>query len=100
MLAVARTLPPLSGTAITWIEGSAVAMEFPDASFDVILCQQGVQFFPDKTAALREMHRVLVPGGRVLLSVWKTAGPYNIAVGKALEQHVSVETATRYRAHG
>jgi hypothetical protein len=44
------------------------------------------------------MHRVLVPGGRVLLSVWKSAGPYNLAVGEALERHVGVETATKYRA--
>lgn len=98
MLAVARTLPPPSGPAIVWVEGSATAMELPDASIDVILCQQGLQFFPDKLAALREMHRVLVPGGRVLLSVWKSAGPYNIAVSDALEKHVGTETATKYRA--
>ena len=98
MLAVARALPPPSGASITWIEGSALAIDLPDASFDVIVCQQGFQFFPDQPAALREMHRVLVPGGRVLLSVWKSAGPYNIAVGEALERHVDPETATRYRA--
>ena len=98
MLAVARSLPPAPGAAVTWVEGSAVAMDLPDASIDVILCQQGLQFFPDKPAALREMHRVLVPGGRVLLSVWKSAGPYNIAVGEALERHVGAETATQYRA--
>ena len=98
MLAVARSLPPAPGAAVTWVEGSAVAMDLPDASIDVILCQQGLQFFPDKPAALREMHRVLVPGGRVLLSVWKSAGPYNIAVGEALDRHVGAETATKYRA--
>jgi len=98
MLAVARALPPPSGPNIVWVEGSAVAMDLPDASIDVILCQQGLQFFPDRLAALREMHRVLVPGGRVLLSVWKSAGPYNIAVGEALEQHTGTETATKYRA--
>jgi ubiquinone/menaquinone biosynthesis C-methylase UbiE len=37
------------------------------------LCQQGLQFFPEKLVALREMHRVLVSGGRVLLSVWRSA---------------------------
>jgi len=98
MLAVARTLPSPSGASITWAEGSAMAMDLPDASFDVILCQQGLQFFPDKPKALREMHRVLAPGGRIRLSVWKSAGPYNIAVGEALEKHVGTETATKYRA--
>lgn len=94
MLAVARTMSP----AIRWFEGSAVAMKFPDASFDVIVCQQGLQFFPDKLVALREMRRVLVRGGRALLSVWKSSSPYNIAVGEALEQYVGVETAIKYRA--
>jgi ubiquinone/menaquinone biosynthesis C-methylase UbiE len=48
-----------------------MAMDLPDSSFDVVLCQQGLQFFPDRGAALREVRRVLVPGGRALLSVWK-----------------------------
>jgi ubiquinone/menaquinone biosynthesis C-methylase UbiE len=38
MLAVARALPPPPGASITWVEGSAVAMDIPDASFDVIVC--------------------------------------------------------------
>jgi ubiquinone/menaquinone biosynthesis C-methylase UbiE len=98
MLAVARSLPPPAGASITWVEGDAGAMEFPDASFEVIMCQQGLQFFSDKPAALREMYRILVPGGRVVLSVWKSAGPYNVAIAEALEYHVSVEAATLYRA--
>ena len=98
MIAVARTLPAPAGRPIMWVEGSAMAIELPDASVDVILCQQGLQFFPEKLVALREMHRVLVSGGRVLLSVWKSAGPYNIAVAEALERHVDAETAKKYRA--
>jgi ubiquinone/menaquinone biosynthesis C-methylase UbiE len=98
MLAVARSLPPPAGASITWVQGDAVALDFADASFDVVLCQQGLQFFPDKPAALREMYRVLAPAGRVLLSVWKSAGPYNVAVGDALEKYVGVDTATRFRA--
>ena len=74
-------------------------MELPDGSIDVVLCQQGLQFFPEKLLALREMHRVLAPGGRGLLSVWKSAGPYNIAVGDALERHVDTDIATKYRAN-
>ena len=98
MLAVARAMPPEPGAALRWIEGSAVAMDLPDSSFDVILCQQGLQFFPDRDAALHEMLRLLVPGGRIALSVWKSPSPYNDAVGVALEQLVSEEAAAKYRA--
>jgi SAM-dependent methyltransferase len=98
MLAVARSLPSPSGPPITWIEGSAMAMNFPKASFDVILCQQGLQFFPDRPAALREMRRVLIPSGRVLLSVWRIMGPYHVAVVDALRWHVGAEAAATFSA--
>jgi ubiquinone/menaquinone biosynthesis C-methylase UbiE len=68
MLRVARSLPSPPGAPVTWVEGSALAMPLPDASFDVVLCQQGFQFFPDQAAGLQEPKRVLVPGGRVLLA--------------------------------
>jgi ubiquinone/menaquinone biosynthesis C-methylase UbiE len=71
MLAVARTLPSPGGAAIEWREGNALALSLPDHTFDLVLCQQGLQFFVDRSAALREMRRVLVPGGRVALSVWQ-----------------------------
>ncbi len=98
MLAVARSLPAPPGAAVAWIERSALDTGLPDRSFDVALCQQGLQFFPDKIAAMRETHRVLVPGGRVALSVWRTTGVYNSAVGKALRQHIGVEVASRFCA--
>lgn len=98
MLAVARALPLEPGASVSWIEGSASAIELPDASFDVILCQQGLQFFPDRDAALREMLRVLVPGGRLAFSVWKSASPYNDAVAETLGRLAGAETAAKYRA--
>lgn len=61
MLAVARRETP---SGVRWYEASAEVMSLPDASFDVVLCQMGLQFVRDRHAALREMHRVLVPGGR------------------------------------
>src|SRR4029450_2324224 len=70
MLAVARSLPAPNGAAIEWLERSALDLGLEDASFDVVLCQQGLQFFPDKALALREMRRVLDRGGRLALSVW------------------------------
>ena len=53
-----------------WHEGDALALPFGAASFDLVTCQQGLQFFPDRAAALAEMRRVLVPGGRVAVSCW------------------------------
>jgi SAM-dependent methyltransferase len=71
MLAVARTLAPPHGAAIDWREDDAVEPDLPDAAFDLVLCQQGLQFFPDRAAALRHVRRVLRPGGRLALAVWR-----------------------------
>ena len=70
MLAVARTHPAAPGTPdIEWIQGNALALPFAEASFDVVLCQQGFQFFPDCALTSAELRRVLVPGGRAMLLV-------------------------------
>ena len=45
-------------------------LPFADGSFEVVFCQQGLQYFPDRAAAMREMSRVLTPGGRLSLNVW------------------------------
>jgi ubiquinone/menaquinone biosynthesis C-methylase UbiE len=71
MLAVARKLTPPQGAAIDWREGDAVEPDLPDAAFDLVLCQHGLQFFPDRAAALRHVRRVLRPGGRLALAVWR-----------------------------
>jgi ubiquinone/menaquinone biosynthesis C-methylase UbiE len=71
MLRVAGTCARREGReAIAWFRGDVTGMPFSPGEFDTVLCQQGLQFFPDKAAALREMNRVLVPGGRLALSVW------------------------------
>jgi ubiquinone/menaquinone biosynthesis C-methylase UbiE len=70
MLAVGRSLPPPAGASIEWHEGSADALPFGDGGFGVVLCQLGLQFFPDRPAALGEMRRVLAAGGRVGTSVF------------------------------
>jgi ubiquinone/menaquinone biosynthesis C-methylase UbiE len=98
MLAVARSLATRPGAPITWIEGSAMTMKLPNASFDVVFCQQGLQFFPDRLAALREMRRVLRPSCRALFSVWRGRGPYHTAVSDALSAHLGAEVAARFSA--
>jgi ubiquinone/menaquinone biosynthesis C-methylase UbiE len=70
MLAVARATAAASGRdSIQWYETPAEAMPLPDASFDVVFCQLALQFFGDRPAALKEMRRVLAPGGRILVNV-------------------------------
>ena len=100
MLAVARSLPELPGASIGWQEGNALALPFSDETFDVVLCQQGLQFFSDRPAALREMHRVLVPGGRVVLSVWGPLerNPGHAALVRALERHLDTAAASAMRS--
>jgi ubiquinone/menaquinone biosynthesis C-methylase UbiE len=71
MLAVARALPAPPGATIEWREGNAIRLDLPDDAFDLVLCQQGLQFFPDRAASVREMRRVLQDGGRVVISVWQ-----------------------------
>ena len=55
MLAAARSAAAAEGLSIDWQEGSAMKLPLADAACDVVLCQQGLQFFPDRPAALREM---------------------------------------------
>jgi ubiquinone/menaquinone biosynthesis C-methylase UbiE len=69
MLGVARALAAPSGATIQWQEGNALSLPFGKGDFDLVLCQHGLQFFADRVAALREMHRVLAPGGRALVIV-------------------------------
>jgi SAM-dependent methyltransferase len=66
MLAVAARLSP----GLRWQQGSAEALPFADQSFDAVVSQFGLMFFPDPVAGLREMRRVLVPGGRLAVAVW------------------------------
>jgi ubiquinone/menaquinone biosynthesis C-methylase UbiE len=91
MLSVARSIPS-PGAAIHWYETGAEAMPLPDGAFDVVLCQLGLQFVADRKAALREMRRVLVPGGRVLVSVPPPNGFFGV-LDEALARHAGDEAA-------
>jgi SAM-dependent methyltransferase len=95
MLAVARRLPTIVPPAIAWYEGNATLLPFPAACFDVVVAQQALQFIPDKAAALREMRRVLVPGGRLGLAVWRSTAhaPGWAILEAALARHVGAEAA-------
>jgi len=99
MLAVARSVPNL-GAPIEWVEGSALSLPFDDGSFDLVLCQLGLQFFPDRPLALREMKRVLAPSGRVALSVYSAIErtPAANAFVQALDRRLGPDASKIKRA--
>ncbi len=99
MLAVARTIPN-AGAPVEWIEGSALSLPFGDRTFDLALCQLGLQFFPDGPLALREMYRVLAKSGRVALSVFSAIErtPVANAFARALDQTLGPDASKIKRA--
>lgn len=98
VIEVARKVAGRNGTPVDWHCANALEMPFEDAAFDLCLCQQGIQFFPDRVAGLSEIRRVLKPSGRLVASLW---GPiaFNTghqAVVQALEsQNVDASPARR-----
>lgn len=88
MLTTAREISQCAGVNIEFSQGDAIALEFPDAAFDAVLCQQGIQFFPDKVGALKEMRRVLAPGGTIGIAVWGDPGPFIDSLADALGRHL------------
>jgi len=71
MIEVAKALEPPSAGTIEWLIAPAYPLAFADASFDVAFVQQGLQFFPDRGAAVAELRRVLVPDGRAAVTVYR-----------------------------
>jgi ubiquinone/menaquinone biosynthesis C-methylase UbiE len=96
MLAVARA----KSASIEWVEGSALDLPFEANSFDIVLCQLGLQFFPDRLLALEEMRRVLKPGGRAGLSVYSAIEqtPAAHAFVQALDKHLGAASSQTKRS--
>jgi ubiquinone/menaquinone biosynthesis C-methylase UbiE len=99
MLAAARSSWEGS-PAIDFVQGSALALPFADGSYDVVLCQLGLQFFPDRARALSEMHRVLTGEGRLGLSVFGPIehNPATFALAQALDHHLGTGASQTKRA--
>lgn len=68
MLTIAA--PKISSPNVFWQQADAQTLPFGDAEFDVLACQFGVMFFPDKLKAYQEAYRVLAPGGHFVFNVW------------------------------
>ena len=90
-IAIAR----LINSSIEWREGDAGSLSFADQELDLVVCQHGFQFFPDRVQVVKEIHRVLKPGCRVGIAVWSTIDkfPGYLALVHALERRVGSSAA-------
>ncbi len=95
MVEKARQISGDAGNGIEWQQGDVAALPFPDETFDAVLCQQGLQYFPDRKAALQELSRVLVPDGRLVVSVWRPIQycPFYRTLHTVLERYVNPSAA-------
>jgi ubiquinone/menaquinone biosynthesis C-methylase UbiE len=95
MLEVARSAAP----SIDWRQGSADSLPLRDGEqFDVVICQQGLQFFPNKAAAVAQMRRALVRGGKLAVSVWRSDEeiPFFRELRRVAEANLGPITDQRY----
>lgn len=96
MLAVAAAQPPPAAAGavpIDWRQGDATALPFTDERYDVVLSQLGLMFMDDRAAAAAEMRRVLVPGGRLVVSTAGRIQPVFEIMDRAIARHVDPELA-------
>jgi ubiquinone/menaquinone biosynthesis C-methylase UbiE len=110
MLAVASALPtstaPAASTSpdgaapVAWVQASTGDLPFADGSFEVVACQLGLQYFPDRPAAVAELARVLGPGGRLAAMVWRSIdhSPGFAALADLLERHIDPAAGATMRA--
>ena len=90
MIDKARQQPTLGD--VEWQIASALELPFEDESFDAVICQQGLQFFPSPADGLAEMHRVLRPGGSLGVTVWAPIhlSPYLAAQASMMSEHCGI----------
>src|SRR5690606_32938969 len=95
MLAVARRIAP----GIDWREGNATELPLrEDERFDVVVCQQGLQFFADKPAAAAQLRRALETGGRLAVATWRPDSeiPLFLELRRTAERHLGPITDFRH----
>jgi SAM-dependent methyltransferase len=98
MIDVARQQQPDTPHQMNWLAGDVSDLPFGDETFDIAFIQQGLQFFPDKPAALSEIARVVKPGGRLYLTCWRAISPFNNSIAKAMVEYISEAAAEKARA--
>ena len=92
MLGFARNVVGPADADVDWREDDAANLPFENATFDLVICQQGLQYFSDREAALHEVRRVLKPGGRFALRLDRQ--PIRGPLHDAFSRHLGVPSST------
>jgi SAM-dependent methyltransferase len=100
MIEVARSRPPVQGAPIEWYQENAYQLPFRDQTADVVLCAQTLQFLTDRHQALAEMRRILRPGGRLAVSLWRPLdeNPYFQALLATITDYLGPDIAGGLKA--
>ena len=98
MIDVARATRAPAEPPIDWHIGDAARLPFPDDTYDSVLCQMGLMFISDRPAAIAEMRRTLVPGGRVVISTPGAIQPPFEILERALVEHIGADLGGFVRA--
>ncbi len=94
LLEIARAEARARGLDVAFVTGAAGALPCPDQAADLVISVFGVIFAPDATAAVRELARVLAPGGRIVISAWIPAGPISEMVAMARQATAAASAAS------
>jgi ubiquinone/menaquinone biosynthesis C-methylase UbiE len=98
MIEVACERHPAGIHEAEYVAADVSNLPYEDGSFDHAFLQQGLQFFPDKPAALREIARVLRPGGCLVLTCWRAISPFNKGLADAIGRHIGEAAAAKASA--
>lgn len=93
MIDVAASVEAIPGVDIDWRVADATSLPFADSCFDIVLCQMGLMFIEDRAQALAEMHRVLAPGGRVVINTPGAIQAPFMEMEKAIVEQINRELA-------
>ena len=93
MIAAARRASERDDLSIEWHVCDAATTPFADAMFTFVVCQQGLQFFPDEDSALSEFRRVARDGARLVFTIWSRPSPLMVALADSLRRHAGGDLA-------
>ena len=98
MIRMAKQITQSDAPKFSWHVANAEGLPFEADTFSLIMCQQGIQYFPDEKAVLAEIHRVAVKDASLIISVWGGANDFFLAMADSVGRHVDQETGKKYLA--